>query len=138
MSKKKFEIVNRCNPAVINRSKYCISILYALRYFGGETSRKNVLNFVKRTLSISEKELNVKLLSGMYRVDKDIDYARLTLKFYDFIYAPGENGCKRGYWMATKKGMNADLNNLNFKSLIYQLDIKGYRGNSKLLKLKSS
>ena len=136
MSKKKFKIVKRDNPAAIERSKYCVAIIYALRYFGGTAHRKEVLKFVKRILNISKKELSIRLPSGVYRVDKDIDYARLSLKLYDFVCAPEEKGCKRGYWKITKKGLNADLDNLNFKSLIYQLDIKGYKGNSKLLKMK--
>ena len=118
------------------RAQYCEAILYALRYFNGEAKRKDVQDFVRKILSISKIQTNVVLNSGMSKVDKDMDFARHVLKLYGFVYSPQDKECKRGYWKITSKGKRSNLTNIDFKSLIHQLDIKGYRGNNVLLRMK--
>jgi len=118
------------------RGKYCTLIVQALRLFDGEAKRSKVHDAICKMMAITERSMQAKTDSGVPYIEKDIDFARHFLKVYGFIVAPEDKGYNRGSWTLTRKAMRADLDHIDFETLIHQCDVKEYRNNSKILKIR--
>jgi len=97
-------------------AQYFNLILNGLRELGGSSRPNEVVRWITDELKI-DKEKEEILSSGMFRYEKDINWARYYLYKAGYI-----DNSKRGVWSLTKKGLETEkLGDDEIKGIIIQI-----------------
>ena len=108
------------NPKLPQHFRYITPIVDVLKKRGGSEKSSKVIDFIVKTLGITEKELKETNKRGDSKVHIGIYSAKSFLTKTGYLSSP-----KRGVWSLTEKGLKSDFASMNLVDLHRQN--KGWR-----------